>query len=866
MEKLATFIVDKRNLFFLLYIFALVFCFFSTNWVKVENDITTYLPEETETRQGLTIMNNEFVTYGTARVMVSNISYERGERLKEDLESIAGVSSVEFDNTADHYINSSALYDITFDGTVSDTVSIEAMHQVNGLLKDYDTYVSTEVGVDSAADLKAEMQVIIVIAAVIIVFVLTLTSRSYSEVPVLIATFGVAALLNMGTNFLCGTISFISNSVTVVLQLALAIDYAIILCHRFSDEHETLPAREACIAALAKAIPEISSSSLTTISGLGALVFMHFRIGMDLSTVLIKAILLSLLSVFTLMPGLLMLFSRLIDRTKHKKLLPSITAVGKFDVLTRFIIPPIFALILVIAAVWANKCPYCYSYTDLTTSKQSQSQIAYQKIKNTFGAGNMVAVIVPSGNYGAESSLLKALESYPEVKSATGLANVEAMDGYTLTDALNPREFSELAGIEYELSNLLYSAYAMNDDQYGQIINGLDNYQVPLFDMFLFLKDQMEKDNITLEGDIQDTLDDLFDQLEKAKLQLKTDNYTRLVVYLNLPEESQETFDFLKTIHKEAARHYGADNVYVVGNSTSDYDLSSSFSQDNLLISILSALFVIIILLFTFKSAGLPVLLILVIQGSIWINFSFPYLMDEPLYFLSYLIVNSIQMGANIDYAIVISSHYKDLKSQMHPKKAIVAALNEAFPTIFTSGSILAGAGALIGQMTTNPIISAIGNCLSRGTVISILLVLAVLPQILVLGDHIIERTSFELNHINLTAKSYSGLVRVQGRIKGQVNGTIEGSFNGILRGDMEAVVIAGSAVPLPPGLLDKPLLCMEPDTEIPGPDLEKETGETNAATLCKTAYCNQKGALPMTEAHGGSRQPSLISIPFSTF
>lgn len=107
MEKLATFIVDKRNLFFLLYIFALIFCFFSTNWVKVENDITTYLPEETETRQGLTIMNNEFVTYGTARVMVSNISYERGERLKEDLESIAGVSSVEFDNTADHYINSS---------------------------------------------------------------------------------------------------------------------------------------------------------------------------------------------------------------------------------------------------------------------------------------------------------------------------------------------------------------------------------------------------------------------------------------------------------------------------------------------------------------------------------------------------------------------------------------------------------------------------------------------------------------------------------------------------------------------------------------------------------------------------------------
>lgn len=792
MEKLATFIVDKRNLFFLLYIFAIVFCIFSNGWVKVENDITTYLPDQTETRQGLTIMNDEFITYGTAKIMISNLSYERGEALKEKILEINGVSDVAFDNTNEHYLNSSALFDITFDGTATDEISVDAMHRIEDMLSGYDTYIDTEVGADTAADLQSEMQVIVVIAAIIIVAVLTLTSKSYAEVPVLIATFGVAAILNMGTNFLCGTISFISNSVTVVLQLALAIDYAIILCHRFSDEHETKPAREACIAALSKAIPEISSSSLTTISGLAALAFMHFQIGLDLATVLIKAILLSLLSVFTLMPGLLMLFSNLIDRTKHRNLIPSISFIGKFDIKTRYIIPPIFVLVLIFACIFANKCPYCYSYTDLTTAKQNESQISYQKIKNTFGTDNMVAVIIPSGSYSSESALLKDLERYPEVKSTMGLAGVEAMDGYYLTDALNSREFSELAGIEYEVSNLLYTAYAVNDNQYGQIVNGIDKYEVPLFDMFFFLKNQMEEGNITLEGDIQETLDELFDQLEKAKLQLQTDEYSRLVVYLNLPEESRETFDFLQVIHKEAAKYYDDNSVYVVGNSTSDYDLSSSFSQDNLIISVLSALFVIIILLFTFNSAGLPVLLILVIQGSIWINFSFPYLQDEPLYFLSYLIVNSIQMGANIDYAIVISSHYKDLKLKMHPKEAIVATLNEAFPTIFTSGSILAAAGALIGVLTTNPIIAAIGNCLSRGTIISIVLVMAVLPQILILGDTIIEKTSFELKTINLTPQSYSGTIRVQGLIRGQVNGTLEGNFNGIIKGNMDATVISG--------------------------------------------------------------------------
>ena len=470
MEKLATFIVDKRNLFFLLYIFALVFCIFSTNWVNVENDITKYLPDSTETRRGLTVMDEQFVTYGTAKVMISNISYEHALELQEEIEAVEGVTSAELDHTEDHYHDSSALFDVTFDGTATDDISLQAMNRMKELLADYDVYYDTEVGSDSAADLAAEMQVIVVIAAVIIVIVLTLTSRSYAEVPVLIMTFGMAAILNMGTNFLCGTISFISNSVTVVLQLALAIDYAIILCHRFSDEHQTLDTREACIAALSKAIPEISASSLTTISGLGALAFMHFKIGMDLSIVLIKAIMLSLLSVFTLMPGLLVLFSKLIDKTKHKNLIPKITAIGKFDVFTRFIVPPVFLVIVVVAFYFSNNCPYCYSYTDLTTAKQSESQIAYQKIKNTFGTSNMVAVIVPAGNYQKEEKLLKTLEQHEEVKSAMGLGNIEAMDGYVLTDALNPREFSELAGVEYEIANLLYSAYAVNENQYGKIL------------------------------------------------------------------------------------------------------------------------------------------------------------------------------------------------------------------------------------------------------------------------------------------------------------------------------------------------------------------------------------------------------------
>ena len=820
MEKLASFIVDKRNLFFLLYIFALIFCAVATGWVKVENDITTYLPDSTETRQGLTVMNDNFITYGSARVMVSNISYATALDLQEVIEDIDGVDTVEFDATKDHYADASALYSVSFDAEADDDRAKTAMQDIRDALADYDTYVDTQVGVDTSADLQAEMSVIIVIAAIIIVVVLTLTSRSYAEVPVLILTFGTAALLNMGTNFLCGTISFISNSVTVILQLALAIDYAIILCHRFSDEHETLDTREACIAALSKAIPEISSSSLTTISGLAALGFMHFGIGRDLAVVLIKAILFSMLAVFTLMPGLLVLFSRLIDKTRHKNLIPKITAVGKFDVKTRYIVPPIFAVIVIAAAVFANKCPYCYTFTDLVTAKQSESQIAYQKIKNEFGTSNMVAVIVPSGNYENEGKILEELENCPEVKSTMGLANIEAMDGYMLTDAVTPRQLAEMAGLDYEVAKALYGAYAIDHDQYGEFVNGLGNYKVPIYDMFRFLEQEMHDGNVTLSGDVQDTLDDLFAQLDKAQVQLQAENYSRMVAYLSVPEESSETFAFLDKMHDMVSKYYPED-AYIVGNTTSAMDLSSSFGEDNLLISVLSALFVILVLLFTFKSAGLPVLLIFVIQGSIWINFSVPYLQDSPLYFLGYLIVNSIQMGANIDYAIVISSHYTDLKKVMHHKDAIVTALNESFPTIFTSGSILASAGVLISVLTTNPVIAAIGECLGRGTIVSILLVLFVLPQILVLGDVIIERTSFEMKGIAGATRNVSGTMHINGRVRGYINGVVDADIKGVLHGQFNAAISTGTEVDV-----------TQPDMYLTeGSVAEAEAAETNDTT-----------------------------------
>lgn len=656
------------------------------------------------------------------------------------------------------------------------------------MLAGYDVYISSAVDNDSAANLAKEMQVVILVAVGIIVAVLLFTSHAYAEVPVLLITFGVAAILNMGTNFLLGTISFISDSVTIVLQLALAIDYAIILCHRFTEEKETMDTREAAIVALSKAIPEISSSSLTTISGMAALAFMQFKIGEDLAVVLVKAIIFSLLSVFTLMPGLLILFNNLMEKTVHKNLVPKITVIGKMAVKTRFIVPPIFCLIVLGAFYFSNRCPYLFSQSNIVSTKQSEQTIANNKIKNKFGTTNLIALVVPAGNYEAEGKILKALSQYEEVESTLGLSSVEAMDGYVLTDALTPRQFAELTDLDYEVAKLLYSAYAVNNENYGEIVSGLDNTKVPLIDMFLFLHEELDKGYVTLESDMQKTIDDLYVQLHDAQLQLSTDNYSRMLVYLNLPEEAEETYAFFDVIKDEMANYYDRDSFYIVGNSTSNLDLSSSFARDNIIISVLSALFVIVILFFTFQSAGLPVLLIVVIEGSIFMNFSFPYLQNMGLYFLGYLVVSSIQMGANIDYAIVISSRYLSLKQEMPPKKAIVESLNQAFPTIITSGTILAAAGVLIGQLSSDGVISSIGTCLGRGTIISIFLVMGVLPQILLLGDIIVEKTAFTMKMPDKIQHA-NGVLYVDGRVRGYVSGMVDATIKGVLKGEVKAMV-----------------------------------------------------------------------------
>lgn len=305
------------------------------------------------------------------------------------------------------------------------------------------------------------------------------------------------------------------------------------------------------------------------------MLFMQFKIGPDMGICLIKAIVFALLSVFIFMPGLLVLFGPLIEKTEHKNFVPKIPFVGKIDYLTRWIIPPVFVVIAGFAFYFSNHCPYAYGYSALTTPRLNETQIAENKIKDTFGSTNMVALVVPSGDYDKEREVLNELSNYPQIDYTMGIVNIEAMDGYMLGDALTPRQFSELADLDYEVAQLLYTAYAVDQEDYGKLAGNIASYQVPLMDMLLYACDQVDAGIVSLDADQEATLKDAQTQVEAAKAQLCGTDYNRMLIYLTLPVSGDETYAFTDTIRELAQALYPDSSVYVAGDSTNEYDFEN---------------------------------------------------------------------------------------------------------------------------------------------------------------------------------------------------------------------------------------------------------------------------------------------------
>lgn len=685
MRKFYEYIVNHKKLVIAIFLVAVVICGICSTMVNVDYDMNDYLPDGTESTVALDIMKEEYdMSIPNARVMVSDISIAQALEMKQKLLNIDGVEEVTWLNDVvdikeplelqdkdiidDYYKDNKALFTVT----INEEKRIETVNAIRDLIGEDNSMSGSAVNTATATQMtNKEVKKIIFLVLPICLVILFLTSHSWIEPILLLLTIGIAIVLNKGSNLVFGTISFITNAAGGVLQLAVSMDYSIFLLHRFEEMRvQGQEPKEAMINALCKSTSSILSSGLTTVIGFAALILMRFKIGPDMGVAMAKAIFLSLVTVFVLFPVILLYFYPLIDKTRHRYLLPDFNKFRK--IVTKFMIPAviIFAILIVPCNLAQKINQFSYGSSQLF-SINTQIGSDTKKIEDTFGKSNNLVLMIPKGNLKKEIKLSDKLHDIPQVSSIVS--------------------YVDSAGVEVPMDYI---------------------------------------DNETLS-------------------KLISDNYSRMVITLDSDYEGEETFKLIEDIRSLGKKYYG-EAYLLAGESASTYDLMDTITKDNQRVNAIAIGAVFIVLLITMKSISIPVILVLAIETAIWINLSIPYFKGETLFYIAYLIISTVQLGATVDYAILFTTRYMEIRENELKKNAIIETLKSTTISIITSASILTLAGILLWKISTHGVLSQLGHLLARGTVLSTVIVLFVIPGMLYIFDIIIRKTTIGMQNIKV--------------------------------------------------------------------------------------------------------------------
>ena len=581
-----------------------------------------------------------------------------------------------------------ALFQVAFNKSDYDTKTMDAIDAI----KDIEGYQISIVGnaattYNSIQLVSKETMISTIVAAIIIIVILLLTTTSYLEPIAILIPIGVSVLMTMGTNWItpyltgAGGVSYITQSVSAVLQLALTMDYCVTLLHRFKEEKKKgLRSNEAMVDALSASLKSIGGASLTTVASFVALMFMKFKLGMDMGFVLMKGTVLSILCVIFLMPAIILYMEKLLDKTQHKTFNLSWRKFSKGLVKSRFYVPFIIIAIIVPCIFLQSQNFFVYGPEASMGGTESEIAADREDMEIVFGKQNQLIMLLPIEYY----------ENGVELEITKELAKVE--------------------GVSVVQS---YSSF--------------------------------------VEQGVQDMMPKKFLKQFLAK-GVDESEYSRVVMFLDAEEEGEATTELVKEISAIADRYMQENEElgqgYVLGISSATLNIKEVVNIDYDLISYVSLGLVALILLFTFKSAILPIILVVVIQGSVYVNMAVPYITGliqgeaQPIVFIGYMLISSILLGATVDYAILLTDRYMEHRKEMGKYDAIRQALADSSRTLITSAGILTGAGAAVQFVSTLPATKVIGAAIMRGGILAFLFVIILLPQLLILLDKVIRVTT----------------------------------------------------------------------------------------------------------------------------
>lgn len=575
-----------------------------------------------------------------------------------------------------------------------------------------------------------------VIAAVLVVFViLLLSSHSYLEPFIFLATLGISILLNMGTNVIAGnpigTISTITSSCAVILQLAVAMDYSIFLSHSFQEELRTLKdPKIALMHAMPKTLKSILASALTTVGGFVALFFMNYGIGYDLGFVLAKGVILSLLAVIFIQPILLVLTKKLIDKTHHNWIVtPRLNFVGK-TITNKWVSVIVIVLCVAIAvpsAYFQGLVPLNY-ITFTNETPEEEKSLAQREVE---GTNNQLILVIPY-----------QYDGYGNIDLSKHYEFIDKIQQVGVTDETSPStdfvegDYVREDGNKYNpVSDVFTLASIIGPDLLDALqdsrLNDLANAFLPVItgEPGMTLKEQL---NGQLYGSF---ISNVNDETEGSV------HYMLYTINLEGDPEDIESYNTMLRIRDIANEMFDTDtagkHVYITGLAQGAYDLFTVTPDDFTLVNILSAVIVFLVLLLTFRRPIMSVVLLLVIEAGIFANLTLAYLIGDKINFMAYLIVSAIELGATVDYAILFSSKYFEEKETCTGVVAVKNAVHRSAPSVITSASILIFTCVAVTLLTTNPIVGQITRLIAIGTCFSLILVFTLLPSILNIKERV---------------------------------------------------------------------------------------------------------------------------------
>lgn len=715
-RKIAAGIVRLRTGILIVMLALAVVCAGCIGKTHINYDLTRYLNSETMTRRALDVMQAEFGSSEQLRIMFRDVSADTLSSCVARLNALPEIQLASHDpETGEKTVDGVAcsLVTLTLNANCDAAALVTHLREMFPECGEYAVGCAAATQLDVQRSVGEEMPQALLIAVAVVLAVLLLTSHAWLEPVLILVTLGVSILINMGTNFVFPDVSFVTFAVCAILQLALSIDYAIMLLHSFNGLcDEGLLPKDAMIEALRRSFMPVSSSAFTTIAGLLALLFMSFTIGFDIGLVLSKGILISMVTVFLLMPALTLLLYRPLRKTRHRPLQLGGAQLGKAVYDIRRWLAGALALAVAAGAYLQTKNTYIFS-----DAGRSDVQTESALINAVFGASDPLVLLVPGGDddgdYARQRALADALQQIqvadqPAVKelSAMVTTGAAALDYYTAA------ELAKRTGQNVLAVNLFLMAQGLTPPVRG--------------DRLLEKAGSLAAENPQLAQ--------LQSALALAKAAFNGPHYSRMLLTLNFPVSSAETRAAIDQIMAAARAEYGED-FYLTGTGMSVYDIGNAFEGDLMLVNLITLAAILLIVALSFRSFVTPLLLVLVIEGAVWITMAVSYLESQPIFFISYLICVAIQMGATIDYGILLTSHYQSFRKTMAPREALCAALHKALPTILTSGAILITAGFIIGKRCSIYYISSIGLLLARGALISVILILTLLPALLTLQD-----------------------------------------------------------------------------------------------------------------------------------